>query len=133
MLLSTYNFKQYLTRPNIEPHLSAWVLCALVFAFLVFWTAPYIAPDVVTMKLPRAVPVSLKNPPSAFVVYTGSGFIFKNKLYNMTTLAQELENMPQKKLLLLAAASNTSMQELLPVLDRLERLGFDEVAFTVKP
>lgn len=133
MIINPYNFKHYLSRPNIEPHLSAWVLCALVFAFLVYWSAPYIAPDSVALKLPRAAPMSLKNPPSAFVVYTGSAFIYQNRLYNLSNLSSQLQALPQKQVLLIAASSNTSLQELLGILNRLEQLGFEQVNFTVKP
>lgn len=133
MIINPYNFRHYLSRPNIEPHLSAWVLCALVFAFLVYWSAPYIAPESVALKLPRSAPMSLKNPPSAFVVVTGNEFIYQNKLYNLGSLAAQLQALPEKKVLLLAASSNTSLQELLGILNRLEQLGFEQVNFTVKP
>lgn len=133
MQLNPYNFRQYLSRTSSEPHLSAWVMFAVVCGFLAWWVSPYIAPSSVTLRLPQQLGVTLRTPPSAFVVFTGDNFIYRAQVYNLTQLFDALKDLPKKEVLLLAVASNTSMQELLPLLQRLEQLKFKEVAFTVRP
>ena len=133
MQLNPYNFRQYLAKPGVEPQHIAWLVFLISFAFLVWWSTPFLAPDSVALHLPRASAVSLKNPPSAFVVYTGNGFIYNNRLLNFTDLKTQLAALKDHRVLLLAAASSATLQEILPLLQRLETLGFGEVAFTVRP
>jgi biopolymer transport protein ExbD len=141
MQLNPYNFKQYLTKAGPAPQLGGWAIALLTLAFWGFWSSPYIAPESVAFRLPTnpsakasdKTSLGLKNPPSAFVVYTGNGFICKNTLYNTETLRTALLAIKDKQTLMIATASNTTLQELLPVLDRVGSLGFSEVLFTVRP
>jgi biopolymer transport protein ExbD len=133
MQLNPYNFKQYLAKPPTHPHLAAWLICGLVFAFLSWWTIPYMAPSAVALSLPKLPPLSLKNPPSAFVVFTANGYIYKNRLCTFSELAKALSTLPKRQTLLIAAEASTSLQDLLPLLNKAGSLGFADVAFTTRP
>ena len=136
MRLNPYNFKQYLAKPVAQPHVSAWVICAIALAFGTWWCMPYIAPASVALDLPQAksaAAFSLKSPPTAFVVYVKTGFIYNNRLYGFNELIKTLAALPEHKSLLIAAASSTTLQEILPLLNKAEGMGFKQVAFTVKP
>ena len=133
MQLNPHNFRKHLTRPAFEPQAGAWLICAMTLAFVTWWNFPFIVPEAVALNLPRTQAVSLKNPPSAFVVFTGNNFIYQNRAYNLDSLKDTLRQAQDKKLLILAAAASVTLEQILPVLDKLEGLGFDQVAFTVKP
>ena len=150
MQLNPYNFRQYLGHAPGQPHASAWIIFVLMFALLAWWSFPYLAPEAVALRLPKTSGTSLSSPPAAFIIFNGNSFIYQNASYTLDELVERLQGVallvkPQRadggdyekndtqNLVILATSGNTSVQALLPLLERLKGLGFSEVAFTVKP
>ncbi len=134
MQLNPYNFKQYLSAPRLHPESLSWLIFWAAFACLALWLQPYFAPSSVAFDLPKVSRVGIGSPPSAFVVCTHSGYIYQNRFFpSEEALLSALKELASRETLLLAAASNTTLAELLPLLEKLEPLGFKEVAFTVRP
>lgn len=130
--LNPYNFRQYLAKAPSQPHLNAWVITAALLAFLAWWTVPYMAPKAVALDLPKNKTFGLKTPPSAFVVYSGNGYIYNNRFYNFGDLTKALGGLDKRQSLLIAATAGTTLQDLLPLLSHAEAMGFENVAFTIK-
>jgi len=134
MQLNPYNFRQYLAKPGFSPEKLAWALFAVIFVFLVIGAIPYMAPAAVSLNLPHGTGIDLRHPPSAFVVCAGNGFVFQNRFYDSPAqLFAALSLLEKRDTLMIAAASTTTLQDLLPLLNKIGTLHFRAVAFTVKP
>jgi|GEM_PF-2446223 biopolymer transport protein ExbD len=134
MQINPYNFKDYLARPSAQPNVGAWAIFSVMVAFLCFWTVPYMAPSGISLDLPRVTAhFSLKNPPSAFVLYTSNGYIYQNRLYKYSDLVNALSDIKNRQSLMIATSSTVSMQDILPFITEASQLGFKEVDFTVRP
>lgn len=133
MLLNPHGLRQYL-RPRPEsPTLAGWVVFAVFVALLYTGTTSFMAPHAVAVDLPRAVQTNLENPPSVFGVLTSRGVIYRNRLMTTNGFLEAIKTVKEKDVLLLALPSQTPVENLLPILQQATKLGFNQVAFSVRP